>query len=247
VVGSCLASVLKSYESNVPIIMPSHVPPTIDMNLSSEVRVGELITSSHSEVWSMLKFLCGMKGLIINPDSLEYIKVHEDGVRFRGTDVKFTKCHLFSDPVVKNDLEVISIENEDAYKIIDFMRLKFCDASNLDPISVKDSFISKICSTGKKEIFAVSLLSREDLTDFDYSDTMVKFIAQKMLESDSGVHRPLIHKGSPSRRIPKLEVIERTVTPLREVVYKSTRRVKFYGRKKRDNIIKTYCRNNPSI
>ena len=227
IVGSCLAAILKSYESGIPIVMPNHVLPTVDMKFSNKVKIGELTTDSHSEVWSMLKFLCGMKGLIINPDSLEYIKVHEDRVRFKGTDIKFTKCHLFSDPIVKNDLEVDSVENEDAYKIIDFMRLKFCDASNLDPILVRDSFISKICSTGKKEVFAVSLLSKEDLTNFDYSDTMVKFITQKTLESAIGVHRPLIHKDSASRRIPKLEVTKRTVTPLREVVYKSTRRVKF--------------------
>ena len=247
IVGSCLPAIIKSYQDNIPIIIPRHVKPTIDLKLQSQSRFENLTTDSYSEAWSMLKFLCAIRGLIINPDSLDYVKICGDKVTFKNTDVEFSKCHFFADSIVKNELEIISIENEIKYKIIDFMRLKFCDASNLVSISVKDSFISKIYPISKKELCAVSFLDKDNLTDFNYSDTMVRFTTQKILESDPRLHRPLIHKTGTSRRIPKLEVVERVVVPLKEVVYKSTKKVKFYDRKKRDNIIKTYCRHNPSI
>jgi len=153
----------------------------------------------------------------------------------------------FPDSTIKSELEILSTDQRDSYKIIDFMRLKFCSVSNLVPIFPKESFISRIESTGKKELYSVSHLTREQLTDFNYSDTMVRFIVQKLLAEREDIHRPLIHKGGSVRRIPKLEVTERVVVPLEEVQYKSTEKIKFYDRKKRSNIVKAYRRDYPSI
>ena len=117
IVGSCLPAILKSYQDNIPIIIPKHVKPTIDLKFQCKTRFENLTTDSYSEAWSMLKFLCAMRGLIINPDSLEYVKVSEDLINFNNVDIEFSKCHLFPDSVVKNELEIVSIEDENLYKI----------------------------------------------------------------------------------------------------------------------------------
>ena len=247
IVGQDVCALMKSYTEEVPIILPRHQLPTVDLKFAKQVRVGQLTTTRHSEAWSMLKFLCGMKGLIINPFDLEYVRIEEDLLKIRGTDIQFQKCHIFPHSAIKVDLEVLATEGRDSYKIIDFMRLKFCDASNLVPVFPNGSFISRIESTGKKEIFSVSFLTKEQLTDFDYSDTMVRFITQKLLMEQGGVHRPLIHKGGTARRKPKLEVMERMVVSMEETVYKSTKKIKFYDRKKRSNIIEAYSRHHSSI
>lgn len=247
IVGQDVTALLKSYIEDIPVILPRHHRPTPDLKFDNPIRIEQLRTVSHSEAWSMLKFLCAMRGLVINPSDLEYVRIENDAIGFRGMDIQFRKCHVFPHESIKTDLEVSLIEAEDSYKIIDFMRLKFCDASNLVSIFPKDSFISRIEATGKKEIYAVSFLNKDQLTDFDYSDTMVRFIAQKLLVEQEGLHRPFIHKGGSVKRIPKLQVTGRMVVPLEETVYESTKKIKFYDRKKRINIIKTYSRDHSSI
>ena len=247
IIGDHVSALIKSYTDKIPIIMPSYIPPSIDLQYESDFNVAQLSTRSHTESWYMLKFLCAMEGLVINPDRLESVRVVEDQIYYRGNDLCFEKCHIFPGKEIKIDLDVKQYLDENKFKIIDFMRLKFCDASKLGCILLKSHKIFKIQSIGKKEIYAVSFLEKEDLTNFDYSDTMVRFIVEKTLLENKNLHRPLIRQDSDSRRIPKLEVVERRVIPLKETVYKSTKRTKYYDHKKRNDIIKAYCRHNTSI
>ena len=247
IVGGCVYSLLRSHLYKVPVVMPEHKQPSIDMTFESEMTFENLVTKRHCDAWSMLKFLCAMQGLIVNPFDLEYVRIEGDTLTSKGINIQFKKCHLFPHSVVKTDLETSRIEHENCYKIVDFMRLKFCDASNLVSIFPKEGFISRIESIGKKEMYAVSYLQKEQLTNFDYSDTMVRFMVQKMIENNDGVHRPLVSKDREVRRKPKLEVTERKVLPMEEVVYENSKRVKFYDRKKRSNIIKAYRRHCASV
>jgi len=247
VVGGCVYALIKSFTNNLPIVLTSTCQPTVDLKFESKIRIDQLQTHRHSEAWSMLKFLCGMDGLIINSNCLDYVRVTEDTINYSTIDVQFSKCHLFPDPIINNELEIMSVENENMYKILDFMRLKFCDASNLSPIFPRETFISTIEALSKKEMYALSYLTKEQLTNFEYSDTISRFIVEKELQHRVDLHRPLITKSGTARRKPKLEVTERFVLPMRELIYKSTKKVKYYGRKKRNNIIKTYSRDNTSF
>jgi len=247
VVGRGFHSLLKSYTEKIPMVLVNHDSPTIDLKLSDTFHIENLSTVRELEAWQMLKFLCSMEGLIVNPNPLSYLRMEEDTLRFNGGHIQFKKCHLFSCPDLKTDLPIVRIDNDDLYRVLDFMRLKICNASNIDTIFPKDTFIDKIECFGKKEVVAVSTLSKEQLTTFDYSDTIVRFITQKVLLSSNGLHRPLISKDSERRRNPILTVLERSVVPISETVYRSSRKVKYYDRKKRDDIFKAYCRDNTCI
>ena len=83
--------------------------------------------------------------------------------------------------------------------------------------------------------------------DFDYSDTIVRFISEKELLKDKRLYRPKISLVRDARRNPKLTVVERRVSSLEETVYKSSKKVKYYDRKKRNDILKAYRRNHPSF
>jgi hypothetical protein len=104
------------------------------------------------------------------------------------------------------------------YKTVDFLRLKFCDATNLGSIFPKDTFIDTIKSIAKKDLIAVSFLEKENLNSFDYSDTIVRMITEKLLLDSDRIVRPSVGRHSNSLRKPKLEVIKRDVFPLEEVV-----------------------------
>jgi len=247
IVGSCAHALLKSYSEGIPIILTSFDGPTLDLEFSDSVHIENLATTRQIEAWQMLKFLCSMKGLIVNPTQLSYLRLEDGMARFKDTEVIFSKCHLFPSANIKCELNVLRTEQEGLFKILDFMRLKSCSVSNIDTITPKDTFIRQVKCFGKKEVVAVSLLSREQLTDFEYSDTIVRFITQKILLGNKELHRPLISKESASRRNPALTVLERRVLSVSEVVYGSSKKVRYYDRKKRDDIFKAYCRNNPCI
>jgi len=247
VVGCGFHPLLKSYTEKIPMLLVNHDSPTVDLKLSDTFHIENLSTTREVEAWQMLKFLCSMEGLIINPNPLSFLRMEEDVLRFETGHIEFKKCHLFSCPNLKTNLPAVRVDNEDLYRVLDFMRLKICNVSNIDTIFPKDTFIDKIECFGKKEVVAVSTLSREQLTTFDYSDTIVRFISQKVLLSNHGLHRPLISKDSERRRNPTLTVLERKVVPISETVYRSSRKVKYYDRKKRDDIFKAYCRDNTRI
>jgi|14_taG_2_1085336.scaffolds.fasta_scaffold01384_2 hypothetical protein len=245
IVGSCIHALLKSYSEGTPIVLVDYESPSVDKRFEHPIRIETLNTLEVVDAWSMLKFLCSMRGLIINPDALDFLRIEKNNIGFRGTSLEFEKCHLFPSRTIKTDLDIRKIEHENLYKTMDFMRLKFCNVTNIDTIFPKESFIDLIRCFGKKEVVAVCNLTKEQLTNFDYSDTIVRFASQKELLKDERLHRP-ITRGE-SRRNPNLEVIERRVTPLEEVVYKSSKKVKYYDRQKRDDILKAYRRNSSSI
>ncbi len=247
IVGNHVSSLIKSYTDKTPIVIPRFVPPSIDMTYDFDFCVGSMTTRSWRESWYMLKFLCSLEGLVINSDDVETVRVSEDKISLGKLKVRYNKCHFFPGGNVRADLSVRKIVDADKFKIIDFMRLKFCDASKLVTVRPKGQSILKIESTSKRDIYAILSLKREQLTDFDYSDTMVRFYVQKVLLEAQGLVRPLIRKGSESRRVPKLEVLERKVVPLEETVYRSTRSVKYYDSKKRNDIIETHRRHHTSV
>ena len=204
IVGSCVHALVKAYSESVPIILVDQSEPDVDVVFDHPVRVETLNTTEVVDAWSMLKFLCSMRGLVINPDTLDFLRMEKNNIGFRDTSIEFKKCHLFPSQNIRTDLDIHKAEHEDLYSGI-----------------------------------------RTSTPNFDYSDTIVRFVSQKELLKDERLHRP-ITRGE-SRRNPNLEVIERRVTPLEEVVYRSNEKVEYYDRQKRDDILKAYRRDNSSI
>jgi len=247
IVGSCEYSLLKSYSERIPIVLVDYEPPTFDVKFEAPITVESLTTDSAAEVWYILKFLCSMSGLMVNPVSLEYLRLEGNNINFRGCDIEFESCSLFPSSKVKTDLNILRVENEDLHRVIDIMRLKFCNVSKVKPIHPEDTFIELLECFNKRDVIAVSKLTKEQLTNFDYSDTIVRFTAEKILLNNEDIHRPLINKLSPATRKPRLDVLERKVLPLAETVYEDTDKVTYYDWQKRQNTVKTYCGNNTSI
>ena len=77
------------------------------------------------------------------------------------------------------DLKVTKTFNKGMYRVIDLMRLPFCNVEKLRDTKVKGSHIDEIRYAGKKQIVCVSYLNFDQLNDFDYSDTMSKFFIER--------------------------------------------------------------------
>lgn len=245
IVGHCIESLIKSYSENKKIVLTSFDAPSFVDNFENPLLIEGQSYANISDAWSILRFLLSMRGLIVNPKDLFSVRIESSSLFFNNKKVNFKKCHLFPSAKTKVDLEIKTILNKELYRVLDIMRLPFCSVNNMKKMSIPDTFIDEVRFYGKKRIVCISKLTKNQLNSFDYSDTMSRIYTEKELLKQTELVRPLI---SPTRgmRKPKPVVLDRIVLPLEEVVYISTKRIKYYERTDRDNIIKTYRRNNTS-
>ena len=230
---------------STPLILTHFKAPYNYDNFPLAVQVEGQKFKSMSDCWSFLRFLVAMRGLIVNPKEVDSIRLSGNNLRFGKDELHFDVCHLFVNSKVKADLKVTKTFNKGIYRVIDLMRLPFCNVEKLRDTKVKGSHIDEIRYAGKKQIVCVSYLNFDQLNDFDYSDTMSKFFIERHLLSEPDLIRPLI---SPNRgpRKPKPIVTERIVELWEDVIYEDTDKVICYGQKDRLNIIKAYRRYNSS-
>ena len=199
-----------------------------------------------ADAWNFLRFMISMRGLVVNPEEPFSVRIEGDTIRFGRSEAIFDVCYLFPSDSINTDLNIKRRDNVGVFRVLDIMKLPFCNVEKMKDIRIPESFIEEVRFYGKKNIVSISFLSKEQLTNFDYSDTMSKIYVEKSLLSESDLIRPLI---SPSRgpRKPKPVVQDRVVMPMEEVVYESTERVKYFEHHDRGVILKTYRRNHTSI
>ncbi len=221
-------------------------PPSFIDRLEPPLEIEGQEFHTVSDAWSFLRFLISMKGLVVNPEEPFSVRIEDDTVRFGRSEATFDMCHLFPSDSINTNLDIKRRDNVGVFRVLDMMKLPFCNVEKMKDIRIPESFIEEVRFYGKKKIVSISFLSKEQLTNFDYSDTMSRIYVEKSLLNESGLIRPLI---SPSRgpRKPKPVVQERVVMPMEEVVYESTERVKYYEHHDRGIILKTYRRNHTNI
>ena len=128
------------------------------------------------------------------------------------------------------------------YQVIDDFKVsRFGHHGPLDPIHFKDNFVSDVYFynsmrvDGNKnvtDIAVVSTLTKEQLYDFEYSDTMSMFKLKKQL-ADKG-HVGIIESkkylnGKNSIKKLELKHVKRYVNPIDSNKYEDSKSVKFFS------------------
>ena len=144
----------------------------------------------------------------------------------------YDKLYIFCDKNLIGLPHVLKEINQ--YKVIDILRAKSLVAScghktiktRTDESLVKELHIIKENSTSPIEIYSISFLTKEQLLDFDFSDPMVKFKSEHILEENGSLGKSI---GVNSRSAIELEIVERIVRKEMDR-YKETENIKFiYG------------------
>ena len=86
--------------------------------------------------------------------------------------------------------------------------------SHIDCIVVRDS-----------DLIARSYQDQENLLDFNYSDTMSRFVCEKELSNSNVIELPYVDKDKRFQRKLSLEVVQREVIPLEVIYLKDTGRI----------------------
>ena len=216
-IGNSLAALEHAYQQNSFLILNKLAFPE------------EFEKECVKNAWGLLYAHLMLKGRVIGGDSVRAINIKEEDMAVVCNNnvvnkAKFDRAYIFND---ENIVGLSPITKEvDQYRVVDYIKPIYLRLINTDTIYTRDDFVSELhvikdYRTAPMKLYSVSNLKRQELTMFDYSDTMVKFKCESLLAEHG-------HKGDRSALI-QLEVTKRTVTKFMNE-YEETPRLKFvYG------------------
>ena len=222
-IGSCINSLQHAYQNKTKIIL-------------NQVAFPDRFEPSYvKSAWGLLYTKLMLDGSVIGGDTVKTIRVTDDFIqvvceRNIINKVVYNSLSVFSD---KNIIGLPdTIEEVDEYSVIDVLRAtSLATPYKHKIVACDDNLVSKLhiikeSNIVATEIYALSQLNKTQLRDFDYSDTMVKFKSEYLLEQNSFKGKSIDGK----RRAPiALEVIERIVRKKMDR-YKETEKIQFiYG------------------
>lgn len=246
VIGYGLDAVQYAYHNEYPLILNSNkIPFRFDETEEVSIPGIDRNLTRTEEIWSLLLFEHAMKGLVpfgAGPAKAS-LTGHEMTVSVRDTltvNMTFEKCFIFEDDGILVENEIIR-EGSKKYRVFDWINVRVGMQHDVDIIEDDSDFVRNVIfypseridgNHNRKDCVAVSYLTEEQLTNFDFSDTMVRFKVEKMM-IEKGI------KGSKSGFNPgkkqkmssiKLEPRHRERELLSKTIYKDSEHVKFLGR-----------------
>lgn len=212
VVGGNLEAFSYAYKNNLPIIstrfespfMYDYFQPSADLgllNLTSPTQLRSALGTTtvgvpKAQVWQKLLFLLSISGKIIYGDSVRSLTVegHKlfvscEGVKRR--ELEFGQLIIFDDngivglPAIKKQIKHKSI-------VYDWVNIVSGGKHEYDILEYDDDFVKTVhfypsyrnCNTKQKDLVCVSHLTDDEVLDFSFSGTYVKF---KLLDIMKGL------------------------------------------------------------
>ena len=142
--------------------------------------------------WAEKIYKLGLLGLIPFGDKLVKTRVEDDILRvICGNNtyiISYEKLHVFDD----ENVEGFSLDRQTSlYRVVDFFDCRGLYSLDFDEIQTEDSFVSKIKlfkttridgNNKYMDLFCESLLTEQQLKDFDYSDTIARLKIESLLK-----------------------------------------------------------------
>jgi hypothetical protein len=214
------------------------------INLSCFGFSDESSTIKKMKLWKKLYYYLSLIGKNILSFPASSIKIEENKIKAytknaRMAKINFTKLHIFSDKGVSGLPEPIkTIENK--YTVYDWFDVKSGMKHDHDILTSDSSFIQKLIfyKTTRldgdhklKDAVGISLLSKQELEDFEYSDINARFKALYMMKK-AGIRgarngRDMNDKTKYKYYAVKIENRERQIVNNNKVIYPDTQNIIF--------------------
>ena len=226
VVGSSLPAALYAFNNNYPLFFAEerrpfrfdYVPSDRDLTC---LKLGgqakslttfedvKLVGQPKELLWERLLFLLSLDGKMPLSNLCDNIRYDGDRVVCSNAyskimEFKFNECYYFGDVHSTGFMEQKDLD-EDRYICYDYIAFNRGGKHDIDYIRTSDDFVSEIWfyssdridgNTAVKDACAVSLLTKEQLLDFDYSETMARF--KTVAEMESRGMRGLLNGHGPT-------------------------------------------------
>tara|TARA_Y100000114_G_C11762522_1_gene330707 strand:+ start:840 stop:1586 length:747 start_codon:yes stop_codon:yes gene_type:complete len=186
-------------------------------------------TKYKREIWRKIKSLLAMLSLNVDFEQIERISIVDNQLSISSGSLvskyDFGKCFIFESERVQHENEIREATTEEYYVVDDFKANNLGkDTSDEESIITESDFVSEIHfynslridgSKYATDIICCSKMTKKQLYNFEYSDTIVGFKTKHIL-LESNFPRKL-----------KLEHVNREVYPIQNIKYKNSRSVKF--------------------
>jgi|10_taG_2_1085330.scaffolds.fasta_scaffold01464_5 hypothetical protein len=223
VIGGNLNAFLYSYNHGLPLIINKlDSPPFFEVE--------------KKKLWNELYFLLSLAGLNVLGDKTDTIRIDENELTVSTKDFKVVKIK-FTELIVFDDSSLFGLpipqKEENRFIVLDWMVAKSCVPHDKVRISTRSDFVKNIYfyPTDRvdgnhakiKDLVAVSYLTMEQLQDFNYSDTYVRFKTTKLLKKNGLTGRKNgFHNGKQITYTLGLEVKKRETMRMGMNLYEDT-------------------------
>ncbi len=213
VVGSTLSAFLYAFNNNLPVFFAQksrpfrfdYLAPELDLSCLKIPRAEKSLTTLSGEtkigipkelLWERLLFLLSLDGKV--PLSNLCYGLRYDGDRVvcsneysKILEFTFDECAYFGDNQSTGFVRQKSLD-EDTYICYDYIAFNKGGKHEIDFIDAGDSFVREIWfypsdridgNTPIKDACAVSIITQEQLLNFDFSETMARFKVVHEMES----------------------------------------------------------------
>jgi len=212
----------------------------------------KIVGASKLEIWENLVFCLSMSGMNPVTDKVYSMRIEDNNLLkvttkdSRVLRFKFDKLRIFD---TENMAGLESSKEVNKFKVVDWINVRSGMKHEYDYFETKDDFVKEVYfypsqRTGagekdeRKDLVAVSYLTKEQLNDFEYSDTYVKFkILSLMKEAGIRGARNGKNVNDPEKynyHSIKIEPSHREVQANEKLPYEDETSLIFDNRKERD-------------
>ena len=241
VIGHSLESALFAYYNQYYFIPSDNFQPLFFEECLDFSLFG---TNNKRSIYDNVKDLLGFLSLNLDYPDLQQIRIQGDQIKLFNDnlliDFQFEKCYICDTTNIAHENDVLT-PGEETYRVIDDFKVNKMgmDTLHVDPVFTEDKLLAEVYFynslrvDGTKyvtDIVTVSNLSKQDLYDFDYSDTIATFKLRDTLNKMGyyGLVDKTVYKNGKNKiRKIVLEHLKRYVLPVDNNTYKDTESVKF--------------------
>jgi len=247
VIGNGLPAILFAYLNGYTILLPSHRGPFRFDKLSRDVDIEKINipTRRKRTIWSTLLFEMGMSGLSPYGKDVSSIRIsgNDISITIRESSViknKFDNCFIFDSDSVQVQAEIVDPlpDQPDRYRVLDWVNVRSGAVHDIEVIDTSDDFVNKVHfyksdridgKHNKKDLVTESYLTKHQISDFNYSDTMVKFKVEDLMRRNGikGAKSGVNPGDKPKRYSVKVEPSYREVIKISKTKYRDLDNIKF--------------------
>jgi len=221
IIGGSLAALLYGYKNKIPVVWTD---PKIPLFFETYNQ-----WHSKEELWHQLAFQLSFQALAPMPSAgITSFRV-EDSILKMFTDGTFFSAVEYDELIVFDDTRLEGwdgeLEYDRKYRVLDWINNRRSAPHHLSRRETEDDFVNEVYFypskripgnwSGKRDILAVSYLTKEQIDNMDYCDTYVRFRVLHLMK-EWGIQGPKngINKKDPTkhkRLAIKLETVRRDV------------------------------------
>ena len=260
VIGSELNAVIFAYLKGYPLVTNRDVFPFRFDYFDCDVDLGKLCLGleeiqlqektfgpSKLDAYKHLSFVLNLAGLSPLGRRLYSCRLKEDNLlkittkNSRMIQIKFDQLYIFNDESVLGLPEPIEPLNKDMFKVFDWIDATCCTTHLHQYFETDDDFVREVYfypterldgyRPDRKDLVAVSYLSKEQLNDYEHSDTYVKFKVLSMMK-EAGIKgarngRDMLDKTKYKHYALKIQPQKREVSSLQRNLYDDIENIEF--------------------